>query len=203
MSQEELTKARPGVMGFDAQPGAEGIRANPRALPAAAKPPGAPGETFEMRRERDRDSVSWYYFRAGKLGAVRETAKLATKLDIVPIEQTQAAVSKLTGELKANFALKAQEQIVLNAGVDGAALLTAQLWEDKANGLHLYFAATNQHIEILVFDPTVYSKKDFYSAPEALEKLKMMQSVRRQLGDRVDPPMPLIDLLATPATEKK
>ena len=195
MPQEELAKARPAarsadMSGFD--------------RPAAAKPPGSPAVMAELRRERDRGSVSGYRFKEGKLCAVTEATKVATKMGIVPIEQTQAAVSKLAEELKANFVLKAQDQIVRSGGMEGATLLTAQLWEDKTNGLHLYFVATNQGIEIVLFDPKVFSKADFFSGPEKLEGAKeSMQSIRRELGDRADPPMPLIDLLAKPATEKK
>lgn len=161
-------------------------------------------EMAELRRERDRGSVSSYRFKAGKLCAVIEGTKLATKMGIVPIEQTQAAVNKLADELKANFVLKGQEQIVRSGGIDGAALLTAQLWEDKENGLHLYFVATNQEIDLWIFDPKVFSKENFFSGPEKLESAKAStESIRRQLGDRADPPMPLIDLLAKPAAEKK
>lgn len=195
MSPEELAKARPAarnmdMSGFD--------------RPAPPKPPGAPVEMAELRRERDRASVSSYRFKAGKLGAVLEGTQLATKTTIVPIDQTQAAVDKLAEELKANFVLKGQEQIVRSGGIDGAALLTAQLWEDKAKGLHLYFVATNQEIDIVIFDPKAFAKADFFAGPETLEKLKAsMESIRRQLGDRADPPLPLIDLLAKPTTEKK
>lgn len=99
MSPEELAAARPAarsmdMSGFD--------------RPAPAKPLGAPVEMAELRRERDRASVSSYRFKAGKLGAVLEGTKLATKTTIVPIEQTQAAVDKLAEELKANFVLKGQ-----------------------------------------------------------------------------------------------
>jgi hypothetical protein len=195
MSQEELAKARPAarnmdMSGFD--------------RPAPAKPPGAPVQMAEIRRGRDGASVSSYRFKAGKLGAVVEATKTATKTTVVPIEQSQAAVSKLTDELKANFVLKGQEQILRTGGIDGAGLLTAQLWEDKAKGLNLYFVATNQGIEIVIFDPKAFAKGDFFSAPEGLENLKAeMEKIRRQLGDRADPPMPLIDLLAKPAAEKK
>jgi len=135
MSQEELAKARPAagsldMSGFD--------------RPAGAKPPGPSAEMAELRRERDRGSISRYRFKEGKLCAVTEAALVATKTGIVPIKQTHAAVSKLAEEFKTHFVLKRQEQILRSGGIDGAALLTAQLWEDKANGLHLYFVATNQ-----------------------------------------------------------
>ena len=194
MSPEELAKARPTARILDR--GAMDRRPGEVA--------GPPVEMFEMRRERDRASVISYRFKTGKLGAVLEGTKLATKTTIVPIEQTQAAVDKLAEELKANFVLKGQEQIVRSGGIDGAALVTAQLWEDKAKGLHLYFVATNQEIDIVIFDPKAFAKADFFAGPETLEKSKAsMASIRRQLGDRADPPMPLIDLLAKPATEKK
>ena len=195
MSQEELAKARPAAIdmdmsGFD--------------RPAAPKPPGAPVQMAEIRRGRDGASVSSYRFKAGKLGAVLEATKTATKTSVVPIEQSQAAVSKLAEELKANFVLKGQDQIVRIGGIDGAAVLTAQLWEDKAKGLHLYFVATNQEIEIVIFDPKAFAKGDFFSGAETLEKSKAsMESIRRQLGDRADPPLPLIDLLAKPTKGNK
>lgn len=195
MSQEELAKARPAarsmdMSGFD--------------RPAGAKPPVPLAEMAELRRERDRGSFSGYRFKEGKLCAVTEATLGATKMGIVPIEETQAAVSKLTEELKANFILKAQDQIVRSGGLEGYALLTALLWEDKTSGLHLYFVATNHGIEIVLFDPKVFAKADFFAGPEMLEELKAnMESIRRQHGDRADPPRPLIDLLAKPTTEKK
>jgi hypothetical protein len=195
MSQEELAKARPAarsadMSGFD--------------RPAGAKPPGPPAVMAELRRAPNGGSVSGYRFKGGKLVAVTEATKLGTKLATVPIEQAQAAADKIAGELNASFVLKGQEQIARSGGVDGATLLTAQLWEDKTNGLHLYFVATNQEIEIVLFDPKAFSKADFFAAPERLENLKAeMQKIQRQLGDHADPPMPLIDLLAKPAAEKK
>ena len=202
MSQEELAKARPAarsvdMSGFD--------------RPAGGKPPGPPAEMAEFRRGRDRGSFgrdrgsfSGYRFKEGKLCAVTEATLVATKMGIVPIEQTQAAVSKLTEELKASFILKAQDQIVRSGGLEWATLLTAQLWEDKTSGLHLYFVATNHGIEIVLFDPKVFAKTDFFAGAETLEESKAdMESIRRQHGDRADPPRPLIDLLAKPATEKK
>lgn len=190
MSPEELKGARPAarvmdMSGFD--------------RPAPPKPPGAPMEMAELRRGLDRGSVSVYRFKAGKLGAVVESTKLATKMGLAPIEQTQAAVSKLAGELKANFVLKAQDHIVRTGN-----LLTAQLWEDKAGGLQLYFVASNQEITLVIFDPKEFAKADFFLGAEMLEKSKASaESIRRQLADRADPPQPLIDLLAKPATEKK
>ena len=195
MSLDELKGARPAVFdmdmsGFD--------------RPAAPKPPGAPVQMAEIRRGLDRGSATSYRFKGGKLGAVIEATKTATKTTLAPIEQSQAAAGKLAEELKANFVLKGQEQILRTGGVDGAALLTAQLWEDKANGFHLYLVATNQGTEIVIFDPKAFSRADFFSDPEGLEKLKAeMARIHRQLGDRADPPQPLIDLLAKPATEKK
>ena len=195
MSLEEMKAARPAVLSMDMS----GFD-----RPAAPKPPGAPVQMAEMTRGPAGASVAWYRFKGGKLGAVLAATKTATKFATVPIEQTQAAVGKLTEELKANFVLKGQEQIVRSGGVDGATLLTAQLWEDKANGLHLYFVATNQGTEIVIFDPKAFARTDFFPGPETLEKSKAStQSIRRQLGDRADPPLPLIDLLAKPATEKK
>jgi len=56
----------------------------------------------------------------------------------------------------------------------------------------------------VIFDSKVFSKADFFSAPERLENLKAeMEEIRQQLGDRADPPLPLIDLLAKPASGKK
>ena len=56
----------------------------------------------------------------------------------------------------------------------------------------------------MIFDPEVFGRADFFAGPETLEKSKAnMENIRRQLGDRAEPPMPLIDLLAEPATEKK
>ena len=64
--------------------------------------------------------------------------------------------------------------------------------------------ATNQGNEFVIFDPEVFGRADFFAGPETLEKSKAnMENIRRQLGDRAEPPMPLIDLLAEPATEKK
>ena len=195
MSLEELKAARPAVFSMDLS-GFDRL--------AAPKPPGAPVQMTEIRRGPDGASASAYHFKAGKMGVVRESTKTATRTTLAPIEQTQAAVSKLAEELKANFVLKGQEQILRTGGVDGAALLTAQLWEDKANGLHLYFVATNQETDIVIFDPKAFSRANFFSAPEGLEKLKAeMARIHRQLGDKADPPLPLIDLLAKSAAGKK
>lgn len=195
MPQEELAKARPtarnmDMSGFD--------------RPAAPKPPGAPVHMAELRRGPNGASATAYRCKEGKLVVVTEATKLGTKFATVPIEQAQAAANKLAGELQANFVLKGQEQIVRSGGLEGATLLTAQLWEDKTNSLHLYFVATNQGIEFVIFDPKVFGRADFFAGPETLEKSKAnMESIRRQLGDHAEPPLPLIDLLAKPATEKK
>ena len=195
MSLEELKKARPRVFdmdmsGFD--------------RPAPPKPPDAPVTMGEVTRTPHGASASGYHFKGGKLGAVMGATKLGNKFAAPPVEETQPTVNKLLEELKANFVFKGQEQIVRSGGLDGAALLTAQLWEDKAAGLQLYFVATNQGIEIVIFEPKAFAKVDFFPGPETLEKSKAStESIRRELGDRADPPLPLIDLLAKPPTEKK
>lgn len=195
MSLEELKKARPRVFdmdmsGFD--------------RPAPPKRPDAPVTMGEISRGLNGASASGYHFKGGKLGAVTGATKLGNKFAAPPVEETQPTVNKLLEELKVNFVPKGQEQIVRSGGLDGAALLTAQLWEDKAARLHLYLVATNQGIEIVIFDPKAFARADFFPGPETLEQSRAStQSIRRQLGDRAEPELPLIDLLAKPPTEKK
>lgn len=149
-------------------------------------------EMSELRREQNSASGSVYRFKAGKLGAVLGSTK-TTKL---PVEHTQDAAIKLAQELKTNFALQREDQIVRSVGTV-AAVLTAQLWEDEARGLHLYFVATNHEITLVIFDPKAFGKPDFFNGPELLKKVEANnESIRRALGERATPPMPIIDFLA-------
>src|SRR6266446_2155652 len=110
---------------------------------------GGIAEMSELRRQQYSASISMYRFKGDKLRAVIESTK-TTKL---PIEHTTAAVTELADELKANFAFQRNDQIVRSAGTV-AAILTAQLWEDGARGINLYFVATNHEITLVIFDPT-------------------------------------------------
>ena len=114
MSPEELAKARPTARNLDL--GAMDRR-------PAITPAGAAVEMVEMTRERDRASVRSYHFKEGKLGVILEATKARNR----PIEEAKAAVVKLTNEIKTNFMLKGQEQIVRSKGTV-ASLLTAQVW---------------------------------------------------------------------------
>jgi hypothetical protein len=195
MSLEELKAARPGARVKDWR------RFDPSAPPPSQ---GALVRMAEVRHELDRYIYPGYCFKEGKLSAVEEQTGLYDGRAQMPIEQAQAAVNKLADELKANFVLKGQEQVVRTIWLQRAALVTAHLWEDKANDLHLYLVATNQEIDLVIFDPKAFARADFFGEPEGLEKAKAsIESIRRQLGDRADPPLPLIDLLAKPTTEKK
>ena len=190
MSPEELAKARPTARNLDFS----GMDRRP-----APKPAGAPVEMVEMTRELGRVSVRSYRFKAGKLGAILESTKTMKR----PIEEAKAAVGKLIEEIKTNFTLKGQEQIVRSKGTV-ACLLTAQVWEDQARGLQLYLVATDDEISVWLFDPKMAGKADIFNGPEMLEKAKANnESIRRQLGDRATPETPLIDLLAEPKAEEK
>lgn len=180
---------------------AEFQAARPNAVQNKLRRPGdAAASRLEMiefsRRDTEAPSAFGYRFEAGKLASVTK----ATRTLGIPVEHTQAAVNALAEELKAIFTLKGREEIVRSAGAV-TAVLTAQLWEDKIGGRNLYLVATNQERELMIFDPKVFGKADFFVGPEMLEKVKANNDrIGRTFNEPGTPPIPLVDLLAKMTT---
>jgi len=190
MSPEQVRNTRPQAI------------TSQSSQPSAAKADPTFVEMVEIAPQGNTRVAYWYRFKAGKLGAVTRSIMTAR----MPIEHAQAGASKVAEELKADFALKGQEQVVRSTGTENT-VLTAQLWEDKADGLNIYFVTTNREITVVMFDPKAFGKADFFLGPERMKDLNAQAEVVRSLTDKTAAtPIPIVDLLpkvtgtsATPA----
>lgn len=151
----------------------------------------------EIARQGNSGTAFWYRFKDGKLGAVSRS--VSTKN--VPAESAQGSAAKTYNELRANFNLVRQEEVLRSTGAS-TFQLSAQLWEDKTRGLNIYFAASSQENTVIVFDPKSFGSRDFFVPLDKRKELDAQaQSVRDLLGESVPTPSPIIDLLPTVAKE--
>lgn len=177
MSLEELTTVRPG--------------ASRNEIGAPSNPQSDRREMVEITPQGDTRVAYWYRFKGRKLGAVTRSLMTAR----MPMEHAEAGALKVADELKADFALKGQEQVVRTTGTENTVLM-AQLWEDLARGLNLYFVATNREITVVVFDPKAFGKADFFVGPEKMKDLDAQaESVRRMTEKAAATPIAIVDLL--------
>lgn len=145
----------------------------------------------EIARQGNSGTAFWYRFKNGKLGAVSRS--VSTKN--LPAESAQGSAAKTYNELRANFDLLRQEEVLRSTGANTFQLST-QLWEDKTKGLNIYFAASSQENTVIVFDPRSFGSTDFFVSIDKRKEIDAQsKSVRDMLGESVPTPAPIIDLL--------
>lgn len=151
----------------------------------------------EIARQGKSGTAFWYRFKNGKLGAVSRS--VSTKN--LPAESAQGSAVKTYNEIRSNFDLLREEEVLRSTGAS-TFLLSAQLWEDKAKELNIYFAASSQENTVIVFDPKSFGSKDFFVPIDKRKEIDAQaKSVRDMLGESVPTPSPVVDLLPTVAKE--
>lgn len=152
---------------------------------------------IEIARQGNSGTAFWYRFKNGKLGAVSRSVSMKN----IPAESAQVSAAKTYNELRSNFDLLRQEEVLRSTGASTFQLLT-QLWEDKTKGLNIYFAASSQENTVIVFDPESFGSKDFFVPVDKRQEIDAQaKSVRDMLGESVPTPSPIVDLLPTVAKE--
>lgn len=152
---------------------------------------------IEIARQGNSVTAFWYRFKNGKLGAVSRSVSMKN----IPAESAQVSAAKTYNELRSNFDLLRQEEVLRSTGASTFQLL-AQLWEDKTKGLNIYFAASSQENTVIVFDPKSFGSKDFFVPLDKRKEIDAQaKSVRDMLGESVPTPSPIVDLLPTVAKE--
>lgn len=147
----------------------------------------------EIARQGNFVTAFWYRFKNGTLGAVSRS--VSTKN--LPAESAQESAAKTYNELRANFDLLRQEEVLRSTGAS-TFQLSAQLWEDKTKRLNIYFVATSQENTVIVFDPKSFGSTDFFVPISKRKEIDAQaKSVREMLGESVPTPPPIIDLLPT------
>ena len=145
----------------------------------------------EIARQGNSGTAFWYRFKNEKLGAVSRS--VSTKN--LPTESAQGSAAQTYNELRANFDLLRQEEVLRSTGASTFQLST-QLWEDKTKGLNIYFAASSQENTVIVFDPISFDSTDFFVPISKRKEIDAQaKSVRDMLGESVPTPPPIIDLL--------
>lgn len=145
----------------------------------------------EVARQGKVGTAYWYRFKNGKLGAVSRS--ISTKN--LPAESAESDAGRVYNELRESFELLRQEEILRSTGA-ATFLLAAQLWEDKENGLNVYFVASSQENTIIIFDPNDFGAKDFFVPFDKRQEIDAQaKSVRDMLGESMPTPAPIIDLL--------
>ena len=151
----------------------------------------------EIARQGKSGTAFWYRFKNGKLGAVSRS--VSTKN--LPAESAQGSAVKTYNEIRSNFDLLREEEVLRSTGAS-TFLLSAQLWEDKAKELNIYFAASSQENTVIVFDPKSFGSKDFFVPIDKRKEIDAQaKSVRDMLGESVPTPSLVVDLLPTVAKE--
>ena len=147
----------------------------------------------EIARQGKSGTAFWYRFKNGKLGAVSRS--VSTKN--LPAETAQESAEKTYNELRSNFELLRQEEVLRSTGAS-TFQLSAQLWEDKAKGLNIYFVASSHENTVIVFNPKFFVSRDFFVNLDKRKELDAQaQSVRDLLGESVPTSTHIIDLLPT------
>jgi hypothetical protein len=145
----------------------------------------------EIARQGKSGTAFWYRFKNGKLGAVSRS--ISTKN--VPAESAQGSAAQTYNELRANFDLLRQEEVLRSTGAS-TFQLSAQLWEDKAKSLNIYFVASSQENTLIIFDPETFGSTDFFVPLDKRKEIDAQEkSVRDMLGESAPTPPPVIDLL--------
>lgn len=183
MTPDQLTQARPEARKNDLSQ-SQGTEAESIAM-------------VEIARRGNSGTAFWYRFKNGKLGAVSRS--VSTKN--LPAESAQGSAVKTYNELRSNFDLLREEEVLRSTGAS-TFLLSAQLWEDKAKELNIYFAASSQENTVIVFDPKSFFSKDFFVPIDKRKEIDAQaKSVRDMLGESVPTPSLVVDLLPTVAKE--
>ena len=179
MTPQQVSAARPGAIKNDLQSSSPNAADNRARL-----------EMIELSTEGRSRVAYWYRFKDGTLGAVTRSIMVLT----MPVDHAQAGASKIHGDLESDFALKGQEPVLRSNGTENT-VLAAQLWEDKAHSLEVYFVATNQEITLTVFDPKRFGKSDFFVGPERRKDFDAQAAAVRSLTENAATPKPVVDLM--------
>ena len=172
-----------------------GVRTNELIQPNYTE--GKSVTMVELLRMQNQATALWYRFKEDKLGAVSRS--VSTKN--LPSESAQASASEMHRELLENFTLVRQEEVLRSTGATTFEV-SAQLWEDKANGLNIYFIATSQEITIIIFEPTSFSSRDFFVPVNKREEIDAhAKSVQDIVGESTLTPLPIVDFLPTVKNE--
>lgn len=145
----------------------------------------------EILRQGNAGTAFWYRFKNGKLGAVSRS--VSTKN--LSSESAQASAGQTYDELRENFNLLRQEEVLRSTGA-ATFQVSAQLWEDKAKGLNIYFVASSQENTVIIFDPATFSSRDFFVPVDKRGEIDAQaKSVRDILGKSAPTPPPVVDFL--------
>lgn len=177
MTPDQLAKARPEARKNDL------IQSQNTGIESVAM--------VEIARQGNSGTAFWYRFKNGKLGAVSRS--VSTKK--LSAESAQGSAVQIYNELQSNFDLLRQEEVLRSTGAS-TFQLSAQLWEDKAKELNIYFVASSQENTVIIFDPKSFGSTDFFVPVDKLKEIEAQaKSVKDMLGESVPTPSPIIDLL--------
>jgi len=133
----------------------------------------------------------WYRFKDNKLEAI--TSSLWTRS--LPDERIKAMVLSAYHSLSNGFRLIGEQEILRSTGATNA-ILKAQLWEDENMGLQIYLVASNEELTIIVFNPKLFGKADFFVGPEKLKDFESQAKVIRESTSKIPTENPPKDVLS-------
>lgn len=131
----------------------------------------------------------WYRFHNNKLGAITKSVlRKPTETE----DDIRRAVQAIFDELALSYEKGTNDQILRSGGGNNV-LLTAQLWEDRKAQRSVYFVASNEERTIILFDPKIFDKRNFFVGPDRLKDFQAM-SETSGIPKSSSPP---VDILST------